>query len=69
MIGQARKKVTERVELVRHVFRRAIEVWLVLDRALYLQQQGYDVSVNTFCEKQLTPRNILILASLKTPST
>lgn len=68
LIGQARKKITERVELVRHVFRRAIEVWLVLDRALYLQQQGYNVSVSTFCEKQLTPRNILILASL-TPST
>ncbi|MEM6984778.1 MAG: methyltransferase [Pseudomonadota bacterium] len=68
LIGQVRKKVTERVELVRHVFRRAIEVWLVLDRALYLQQQGYNVSVSTFCEKQLTPRNILILASL-TPST
>ena len=68
LIGQARKKVTERVELVRHVFRRAIEVWLVLDRALYLQQQGYNVSVSTFCEKHLTPRNILILASL-TPST
>jgi hypothetical protein len=45
------------------VFRRAIEVWLVLDRALYLQQQGYHVSVTTFCEKQLTPRNILILAN------
>ncbi|EWS98405.1 hypothetical protein BG00_08375 [Pseudoalteromonas sp. SCSIO_11900] len=68
LIGQARKKITERVELVRHVFRRAIEVWLVLDRALYLQQQGYNVSVSTFCEKHLTPRNILILASL-TPST
>ena len=63
-IGQAKKKVTDRVELVRHVFRRAIEVWLVLDRALYLQQQGYQVSVKTFCEKQLTPRNILILANI-----
>ncbi|KDC54998.1 MULTISPECIES: methyltransferase [Pseudoalteromonas] len=63
-IGQARKKITDRVELVRHVFRRAIEVWLVLDRALYLQQQGYQVSVKTFCEKQLTPRNILILANI-----
>ncbi|WP_166114560.1 methyltransferase [Pseudoalteromonas sp. Z9A5] len=62
-IGQERKKITDRVELVRHVFRRAIEVWLVLDRALYLQQQGYQVSVKTFCEKQLTPRNILILAN------
>ena len=63
-IGVARKKITDRVELVRHVFRRAIEVWLVLDRALYLQQQGYQVSVKTFCEKQLTPRNILILANI-----
>jgi hypothetical protein len=62
-IGKQRKRVTERVELVRHVFRRAIEVWLVLDRALYLQQQGYQVTVSTFCEKQLTPRNILIQAN------
>ena len=62
-IGKKRKRVTERVELVRHVFRRAIEVWLVLDRALYLQQQGYQVTVSTFCEKQLTPRNILIQAN------
>lgn len=63
-IGVARKKITDRIELVRHVFRRAIEVWLVLDRALYLQQQGYQVSIKTFCEKQLTPRNILILATI-----
>ena len=64
-VGKARKKVTERIELVRHVFRRAIEVWLVLDRALYLQQQDYQVSVQTFCDKQLTPRNILIQATVK----
>ncbi|BDF96343.1 methyltransferase [Pseudoalteromonas sp. KAN5] len=63
--GEMRKKVTERIELVRHVFRRAIEVWLVLDRALYLQQQGYQVTVQTFCEKHLTPRNILIQATVK----
>ncbi len=62
-IGKKRKRVTERIELVRHVFRRAIEVWLVLDRALYLQQQGYQVTVSTFCEKQITPRNILIQAN------
>ncbi len=62
-VGKKRKRVTERVELVRHVFRRAIEVWLVLDRALYLQQQGYQVTVSTFCEKRLTPRNILIQAN------
>nr|WP_211091631.1 methyltransferase [Pseudoalteromonas peptidolytica] len=61
-IGRQRKQVTDRVELVRHLFRRAIEIWLVLDRALYLQASGYDVELSTFCEKSLTPRNILIQA-------
>ncbi|KPY93142.1 Uncharacterized protein ALO94_01003 [Pseudomonas syringae pv. spinaceae] len=47
---------------MRNLFRRALEVWLVLDRAMYVQEQGYRVSVGTFCESQLTPRNLLILA-------
>jgi hypothetical protein len=60
--GKARKKITEKIELVRHLFRRPIEVWLILDRALYLQNHGYHVTVNEFCDKQVTPRNILIQA-------
>ena len=62
--GEARKAITDRIELVRHIFRRAIELWLVLDRALYLQAAGYDVEVSEFCNKSLTPRNILIQAKL-----
>lgn len=61
--GRARQRITERIELVRHAFRRAIEVWLVLDRVLYLEQAGYDVSLSEFCHKSLTPRNILIQAT------
>ena len=61
-LGEQRKKVTDRIELVRHIFRRAIELWLILDRALYLQQAGYEVHLSEFCEKSLTPRNILIQA-------
>lgn len=63
--GQKRKRITDRIELVRHVFRRALEIWLVLDRGLYLQSAGYDVTLSEFCEKQLTPRNILIHATRK----
>ena len=59
-LGEKRKKTTDRIELVRHIFRRAIELWLVLDRALYLQAAGYEVEISEFCEKSLTPRNILI---------
>jgi hypothetical protein len=39
-----------------------IELWLVLDRVLYLEQFGYRVTLSEFCEKQITPRNILIQA-------
>lgn len=61
--AEKRQKVTERIELVRHGFRRAIELWLVLDRVLYLHAKGYDVTLEQFCEKSLTPRNLLIQAT------
>lgn len=54
----------QRLELVRHGFRRALEVWLCLDRACWLEQQGYEVQMGTFCAPQATPRNILIDATL-----
>ena len=37
---------------------------LLLDRALYLQEQGYHVRLGTFCPHSLTPRNLLISARL-----
>ncbi|GAA5187989.1 methyltransferase [Ferrimonas gelatinilytica] len=51
-----------RLELLRHTFRRPLELYLVLDRALYLKEQGYEVSVLTFAERDTTPRNLLIRA-------
>ena len=50
------------LELLRGLFRRPLEVWLLLDRALYLQEQGYRVRLGQFCPAQLTPRNLLLLA-------
>ena len=50
------------LELVRGLFRRPLELWLLLDRALYLQAQDYRVSLGTFCPPQLSPRNLLLLA-------
>lgn len=51
--------------LVRGVFRRVIELWAVLDHALYLQQQGYQVQLGTFCAREVTPRNLLLVARLE----
>ncbi len=60
--GALRVFKVARMELVRHLFRRPLEMWLLLDRALYLQEQGYEVQLEEFCDYQLTPRNILIKA-------
>lgn len=60
--GEARYGDVARMELVRHLFRRPLEIWLVLDRALFLQEHGYRVEVGEFCDKPMTPRNVLIRA-------
>jgi len=63
-LGEQRFNQVSALDLVRFLFRRPIEVWLALDRALLLQEQGYTVQVGTFCPSQITPRNILIQAHL-----
>jgi len=60
--GAVRLQHTRRMELVTHAFRRPLEVWLALDRALFLSERGARVSLSTFCEAALTPRNILLHA-------
>ncbi|MFJ3482618.1 methyltransferase [Pseudomonas sp. NPDC090202] len=63
--GWQRLAHVRNLELLRNLFRRPLELWLILDRALYLQQRGYHVRIGTFCESHLTPRNLLILAEHK----
>ncbi len=50
----------ERLSLVQQAFRRLLELWLVLDKAMFLQQHGYQVELSEFCDRAVTPRNILI---------
>ena len=60
--GWQRLAEVRNLELLRSLFRRPLELWLVLDRALYLQEQGFQVTLGTFCAAQLSPRNLLLLA-------
>jgi hypothetical protein len=60
--GWQRLADVRNLELLRGLFRRPLELWLVLDRALFLAEQGYVVRLGTFCETPLTPRNFLLLA-------
>ncbi|WP_415776111.1 methyltransferase [Shewanella oncorhynchi] len=61
-VGRQRQQLTRRIDLVAHLFRSALEQWLILDRACFLQEQGYGVCVGEFCANSVTPRNTLILA-------
>ncbi|MBD1551903.1 methyltransferase [Pseudomonas typographi] len=60
--GWQRLAQVRNLELLRNLFRRPLELWLALDRALYLQQAGFRVRMGTFCAATLTPRNVLLLA-------
>lgn len=60
--GWARQREVAALELLRHAFRRPLELWLALDRALALEEAGFEVSLGEFCERRLTPRNIMIHA-------
>lgn len=62
LTGWQRLAEVRNLELVRGVFRRPLELWLVLDQALLLQEQGFSVEVGEFCPLELTPRNLLLLA-------
>ncbi|MGA9395936.1 MAG: methyltransferase, partial [Azonexus sp.] len=63
--GWERQREVMRLSIVRHAFRRPLEVWLALDLAVRLENDGYSVSLGRFCERRLTPRNLLISARLK----
>jgi len=61
-IGEARRAEVRRLELVRHAFRRPLEMWLVMDLARGLEEAGFVVQVGSFCARALTPRNLMLLA-------
>lgn len=65
--GWRRLAQVQRRELVRGLFRAPLEAWLVLDRAQALAEAGYRVQVGTFCAREVTPRNLLILAERRGP--
>ncbi len=60
--GWQRLAEVRNLELVQGLFRRPLELWLLLDMALFLQEQGFSTQLGEFCPQQLTPRNLLLLA-------
>ena len=60
--GGERQREVLRLSIVRHALRRALEVWLAGDLAVFLEERGYAVELGVFCARALTPRNLLISA-------
>lgn len=60
--GTERYLLLQRIDAIRHLFRRPLELYLVLDRAMFLQEQGYQVQLFAFCDYSLTPRNLCLQA-------
>jgi hypothetical protein len=51
--------------IIRWQLGRALEVYLLLDRCLYLEEQGFRVQIEQYFQETLSPRNIGILAISK----
>lgn len=60
--GWQRLAEVRNLELLRGLFRRPLEMWLLLDRVLFMQEAGYRVELGLFCPAELTPRNFLLIA-------
>ena len=52
--------------LIRNALGRVLELYLLLDRAIFLQEQGYNVQIEEFFDEELSPRNIGLTAILPT---
>ena len=61
-LGFERDARSRRLELLRHGFRRALELYIVHDRAVSLEAAGFTVRLARFCPRQVTPRNLLLQA-------
>ncbi|WP_417617250.1 methyltransferase [Oceanisphaera sp.] len=62
-LAEQRRLLVKRIELIRHRYRYLLELWLLLDRALFLEEQGYRVTLGTFTAVSNTPRRYLLQAT------
>ena len=56
-------------DLIRNAFGRLMELYLLLDRAIYLEETGYTVQLLEFFEESISPRNLGIVANLDNHET
>jgi hypothetical protein len=62
--GWERARLCRALGVVRCIFRRPVELWLVLDKACFLAENGREVALGTFCARAVTPRNLMLVSHL-----
>ncbi|MBN2344434.1 MAG: methyltransferase [Deltaproteobacteria bacterium] len=60
--GYERQHLVSALSLSRQLFRRSLETWLFLDRIAFLEERGFHVTAGIFCSREITPRNLMLLA-------
>ena len=50
------------MNIIRWQFGRAIELWILLDRACYMEENHYEVKLEEFFDEKISPRNIGLFA-------
>ncbi len=60
--GWVRSREARALGIPRGIFRRALEVWVALDRAQSMAEKGWEVTAGVFCPPEVTPRNVLLIA-------
>lgn len=60
--ARQRQGYVKRLEIVRKCFRETLEHWLLLDRAILLEENGYGVDILSFCATEVSPRNRVLIA-------
>lgn len=58
--GRERALRARGLGIFRALFRRPLEVWIALDRALFIEESGRRARLGIFCPPSVTPRNLLI---------
>jgi len=64
LLQEAEQKLLtiRQLELLQQPLKRPLELWLILDRVLYLEEHGFECQLSLFCERAISPRNFLIQA-------
>ena len=64
-LADKRRLLVKRIELVRHRYRYLLELWLLLDKALFLEEHHYQMQLGLFTDLLHTPRRYLLQARLR----